>query len=604
MFATAVVPSVGSSETYSRQNGVMSRPVVTAMLGSGSDLHAETLPISVEERFVVSVRNLNEPSRLVVHKSQVRSLRDWYKLFEKDVFGATLGTNTAASFPVLYPSKRFYSTRFHTARHVPMEVQVTPVLLRDGVVRGDVVIMHIVPPELPLDDMSRMRDPAYPADIMNIMFCMRLLQAGATGFRGLNALTTAADQALAIGGGSGSSEIVNGLPEYWDFAFETQVNKEKACGDNSIPQILSRLWFLRSTVNQDVHYSVVQLNEAAYIGVLQNVSGFNVFFQVNCRMPVDTLLSFLPDISFRVPRRARGGIPGQSPRMRARERTLKQQIASYSAMRDRIVTYFNNADNETPRVGLVGPKEKDLWKLVVAHADARLNVAAVALKDVVDEKALNDVGHLARKLLPLVSGEGKRPDRLSSGMLARNRASALNAKYYLLRELLHGFNNDDILALVEVLAGGDLSGVGRDVRFDDFAAALPTDLTREIVEGLGSVMVPDVFPDKIEFALYMMLFPAVMGTRDADDLLGGVEEFYEDEVDFIATEVIPDSQGDDLLAAILEGDGAKIYRSELIAWILSRGPTWLDDKVRQSDRDFSFGLVQAIIDRDLIMDGQ
>lgn len=43
----------------------------------------------------------------------------------------------------------------------------------------------------------------------------------------------------------------------------------------------------------------------SYVGVLENVAGFNVFFQVNCKMPMDALRSFLPGVPLRVGRSTR-----------------------------------------------------------------------------------------------------------------------------------------------------------------------------------------------------------------------------------------------------------------------------------------------------------
>lgn len=124
--------------------------------------------------------------------------------------------------------------------------------------------------------------------------------------------------------------------EYCDFKFVSRAKREAECGENIVPDVLSRLWFLRSGVGGDLKYHIVsitviecvlfvfvygittrctshracvgcacmlsqvQFNEISYAGVIRDVAGFNVFFQVNCHMPVQHVYGFLHGLEMRI----------------------------------------------------------------------------------------------------------------------------------------------------------------------------------------------------------------------------------------------------------------------------------------------------------------
>lgn len=577
-FAISTPFNGGNNETYSRQNGVMSRNVVAAMLSSSWYQTYDQLKTRNEERFTVSVRCLDTPERLFVHKTPVVSLRDWHLLFQKDVFAASVN-RPGYRPPILQPSKRFYSVRFNDARHRPFEVYVAPVLSTDNATKGDIVTMFICPPEMPRDDLSRLEDDSYPSDIFNMLFCDKYFQAeNNTAMLRRSAVTNRVDQALVIQQKL-HTEIITDLPEYWKFSFESPVSKERNCGDRTIPQMLSRLWFLRDNVNADVRYSVVQLNDLSYIGVLENVAGFNVFFQVNCHMGMHEVLSFMHDVPLHLPRSQRGPFIGHVPRTGGREGSLRLQTSRYNGIRGIAMHYFDGADDRVSRVSPNGPTVKDLWRRVVSHADARLTTSAVALKEVLDSRGRADLAYFTRLMLSYLT-PGVTPDDATGGVKAKNRASAASGKYYLLRVLMESVTNDELIQIVDTLGSEGRYLVGEGVDFAEVWKSMPAEITKDSMEVLGDSLVPDVFSSKIEMIVYLAQFPGALQRSDERRMFGGTKEWIDAESDHLAANVTPDEPGINLLLQAVDS-GLPLYRSEMISWILSRVPQWVNPTIEE-----------------------
>eukprot|EP00961_Rhodomonas_salina_P095332 1282502-Rhodomonas_salina.3 len=369
------------SSGFPEQVASLAPNVVSGLLASDMYRSYHSLPVSDSAKyFLVSVREMSAPEKSVVKKRALKSLVKWYDHFNDDMFRDVV-LSDEFTFPELEAREHFYRITFNDYHHRVYEVSVCPVLSKEGVQEGDMVRMFLVPPQLP-HASKRLTDSHYPADVANIACCNTLFTLKKKQ-RGFEDGDFDEREKMLTRGGEKKSEIVF-IPAYWDFAFRSQGGNENACGDVIIPQILSRLWYLRDCICEPARYNLVQLTSTSYIGFIENVAGFNVLFQVNCSMRMPVLKSFFPNMMKYVPHNWRKPLALAVPI----EKRKYRQVASLN--KETKVWVSVSVNELAPIFEAVKHRDRNGTKALVSRVMSYVDNKVSTMYNLINERKMRD----------------------------------------------------------------------------------------------------------------------------------------------------------------------------------------------------------------------
>lgn len=514
-------------------------PVLGGMLGS--ETYRSFVPVLEQEGapfYQVTVRNLAQPEKLVLKDRALNNLQNWQIHFRHDVFSDVVETSTW-KFPLLRKSDEFYSIIFSDPKHRKFEVSVCPVLSQQPLVKGyDLIRVFVAPPELAPTHEEKLKSTVYPRDITNIELCRR---------RFPNTMRDSNDRrtnAAALNGAAGNlggdftvdelrmlrrkqadTEIVS-VPAYWDFVFVSKHGNERTCGAKSVPQVLGKLWFLRDGIVRGAKCKIVKLNQMSYVGYIENVSGFNVFFQVNCSMRMQSLLRFFQDAQMQVPWTKRSIIP-------YRAMISVVETRSNPAGQRGGITYDLSKYTEVMRGGMrsldaamrAGDTESiERWQRVVEFTKATIRGLSTAWKKATERDTLRAIVTVASTFLESYAPE--RPAEYSHAFKVRLADAAYETRAFVLRVALEDMDAGDIINFLQrVRNDTEISAV--------VAKTDPSDAILHIREGamtlesakacvLGTV--PAVFASVVDLALYAYAFPEGLDNKYKADYFDSTNE--------------------------------------------------------------------------------
>lgn len=519
------------------QQSTLAPTVLRGMLGS--ETYRNYVGISIPRGgpfYQLTVCNLADPGRIVVKDRALSSLNNWFVHFQHDIFSDVV-ENSSWKFPLLQPSEEFYAVTFSDPRSRQFKVTVCPVISPQPPMNGhDVIRAFVCPPEFPPEHDAKLKSQTYAQDITNIEFCRRVIggmrdDGGnvATGgvLSGVSELSGdfTAEERMRFRKAGISSEIVD-IPAYYDMVFNSKHSGERSCGSKTIPQILGKLWFLRDTLTAGSRYKIVQLNQLSYVGVVENVGGFNVFFQCNCSMALKDVVRFLGGVSARVPWRVRSSAPYVA-RIAASEGD--NALGTIAAEYDRYLNSLLESDAALWAANEGGDQEsKERWQCVVAYQRGVLKGLQNAWSRAQEAERLKSLGIVANAYAKAWSLSGTET-KTSAAYKARLASAAQEARLFALdvvlkdmtrgalRRFVRDVSDTSIARNVIAKVDGDLliSVISKHLRGGDLVADNVSDVITSLV--------PAVFASNFELAVFIAAMPAALPDEVKVDMFGSVE---------------------------------------------------------------------------------
>lgn len=443
----------GRQGKYAEASGNITTPVLASMfsaLENRSDVVLEK-PSNDVAAYQLTVRSMGDSLALIINRSTVDNLSNWWLNFQYDAFKKVPDNFV---YPVLTDTNTFYSVTFSVPNGDRFEVSVCPVYPEaPSGSNKDIIRVCVSPPAFPEEYEAQLHSDYFAQDVCNVFHCKNKYKEFEVS-PGVNAPLSLDKRRLELARTNVSGSVLDiEVPEFWDFAFESSLGRENSSGDKTIPQILGRLSFLRDCVQEPAKFHVVQFTKLSYVGVLQNVCGFNVFFQVNASLPMTSLVSFFPGTAIRYPhslRAARRLNPYNLLLRRASPNVLRAEAQEHANVlklvekrRKRAVRDANN--NETPELR----RQINLLKSVCNVADSRVLMYTRVFEQVQLSKMMQSIMNVV-KLFAVNIGDTARG--AMTAIAKRNLIDdVMKIKFELLRHCLLRMQADEVLQFDRIL---------------------------------------------------------------------------------------------------------------------------------------------------------
>eukprot|EP00961_Rhodomonas_salina_P300464 3939809-Rhodomonas_salina.1 len=312
------------------------------------------------------------------------------------------------------------------------------------------------------------------------------------------------------------------VPDYWQLRFNSIYNNEKACGTKTIPQILGRMWFLRNCVLNGSSYKIVQLTQASYIGIIENVAGFNVLFQVNSDMTFESSLLFFPSVSPQVPWPMRKNTAGSDALVRRfkhrsniPETTILAELNVFAGIGSALL------DLKAP--GTLSEESTDLIRRAQANANSHTETLQAQLNVHLETRDIESAARLMNVF------KKRYIDVIVTPFTAFEKAQLASAvwdvKFKILRLALASLSIADLKAFFDnAIDTAKREAAIKSVDLVVIAKFLPDTMNANTFALLMSDLVPNVFATSMDLALFAYACPDSLLQTEKDDYFSSNEE--------------------------------------------------------------------------------